>query len=86
MEVLSLKPIISQIYLNVHLVLQYYHETSTGRKFRSLIAVQRYLKAEKQDAPILETVKAGNENTVSSKVSLFSCFRWYNNYLPKRGP
>lgn len=50
-------------------IAQYYHEPGTGRMFRSLIAVKRYLTEENQytPTPTPETVKAGNENTVSSK-------------------
>jgi hypothetical protein len=46
---------------------QYYHEPGTGRKFRSLRAVERYLTEGKQYTPTPETVKAGNENNVSPK-------------------
>ena len=48
-------------------IAQYYHEPGTGRMFRSLIAVKRYLTEENQYTPTPETVKAGHENTVSSK-------------------
>ncbi|XP_030967186.1 methyl-CpG-binding domain-containing protein 7-like [Quercus lobata] len=45
---------------------KYYHEPGTGRMFRSLIAVKRYLTEENQytPTPTPETVKAGNENTM----------------------
>ncbi|XP_030967213.1 uncharacterized protein LOC115987742 isoform X3 [Quercus lobata] len=43
---------------------KYYHEPGTGRMFRSLIAVKRYLTEENQYTPTPETVKAGNENTM----------------------
>ncbi|KAL4610424.1 hypothetical protein ACB092_08G048800 [Castanea dentata] len=43
---------------------KYYHEPGTGRMFRSLIAVKRYLTEENQYTPTPEAVKAGNENTM----------------------
>lgn len=43
---------------------KYYHEPGTGRKFRSLRAVERYLTEGKQYTPTPETVKAGNENNM----------------------
>ena len=46
-------------------IAQYYHEPGTGRMFRSLIAVKRYLTEENQYTPTPKAVKAGNENTVS---------------------
>ncbi|KAK9998548.1 hypothetical protein SO802_018151 [Lithocarpus litseifolius] len=43
---------------------KYYHEPGTGRMFRSLIAVKRYLTEENLYTPTPETVKAGDENTM----------------------
>ncbi|KAK4606371.1 hypothetical protein RGQ29_000560 [Quercus rubra] len=43
---------------------KYYHEPGTGRMFRSLIAVKRYLTEENQYTPTPKAVKAGNENTM----------------------
>lgn len=63
---------------NLYLVLQYYYEPRTGQQFRSLVAVERYLRDKKQDTPTPDTVKARNENTVSSKVALFSSYGYMN--------
>ncbi|KAG6631559.1 hypothetical protein CIPAW_13G099300 [Carya illinoinensis] len=43
---------------------KYYYEPRTGQQFRSLVAVERYLRDKKQDTPTPDTVKARNENTV----------------------
>ncbi|XP_042954486.1 methyl-CpG-binding domain-containing protein 7 isoform X1 [Carya illinoinensis] len=42
---------------------KYYYEPRTGQQFRSLVAVERYLRDKKQDTPTPDTVKARNENT-----------------------
>ncbi|KAG6631557.1 hypothetical protein CIPAW_13G099300 [Carya illinoinensis] len=43
---------------------KYYYEPRTGQQFRSLVAVERYLRDKKQDTPTPDTVKARNENTL----------------------
>ncbi|KAG6681536.1 hypothetical protein I3842_13G098400 [Carya illinoinensis] len=43
---------------------KYYYEPRTGQQFRSLVAVERYLRDKKQDTPTPDTVQARNENTL----------------------
>lgn len=63
-------------------VAQYYCEPETGLKFRSLIAIERYLAGLDEDAPLSTTLEEIMENKPlarafkleNHKVSSFHCF------------
>ncbi|XP_035540903.1 methyl-CpG-binding domain-containing protein 7 isoform X1 [Juglans regia] len=54
---------------------KYYYEPRTGQQFRSLVAVERYLRDKKQDTPTPDTVKARNENTLL-QMQIRDCTIW----------
>ncbi|KAF7805493.1 methyl-CpG-binding domain-containing protein 7-like isoform X1 [Senna tora] len=51
------------------LLYPYYYEPGTGRKFRSLISVQRHLMEERTDVTGTKRVKSENGNAVSKEAS-----------------
>ncbi|KAG4384716.1 hypothetical protein GLYMA_13G333300v4 [Glycine max] len=46
---------------------KYYYEPGTGRKFRSLLSVQRHLAGETRDYVVANTMMSKNENTSAVK-------------------
>ncbi|GFP82355.1 methyl-cpg-binding domain-containing protein 7 [Phtheirospermum japonicum] len=63
---------------------KYYYEPETGRKFRSLVAVERHLAELDENAPLAKTLEEIKENKPLSKVfKLESLAKVSENYKKK---